>query len=308
MSQVSFKITCPYCKQNLKCPAKLVGYERECPGCQRPFFIPIPTAIPLEQPQDDPREVGGDIVWEFNETKSAMDDSVFRTAVVSAKEEKCGLRPQLNYRAAVNRCSVMQEVFVSFPKKVFSIRDELLPAGIRIDQGALRKIPISPSETGNACFFEKETSLLNGLQGANQILVEVQVLRHGTQVFEFKVNGFGDTRCKMYAGAVEANPNQLLDFNQDLVDHIIRLGPKNIEGVVEALCKSKLLRNDQVNKARRKELVLFAAVQAFGEKYHVAEIYGAIEGSRINDPFPIAIYNNLCAETWRKIEKLVITE
>ncbi len=308
MDQIVFTITCPYCKRNLKCPARLVGRENPCPGCQKPFLIPFPVAVPIEQQQGDGSEVCGGVTWDFSESEDDMDDSVVRSASVSADEEKCGLRPQLICRATVKKCSVLPEVFVSFPKKVFSIRDDLLPARIRVDRDESLEMPISASETGNACFFQEEKALLSRMYEANALLVELPLMRDGRQVFEFNVLGFGELHGRMLAGAVGAGMNQLLGFNQDLVDHVFRLGPKNTEALIGVLCKSKLLHNDQFDEARRKGLALFAAVQAFGEKRHVAEIYGHIEGSKINDPFQIAVYNNLSPATRREIGETVISE
>lgn len=169
-------------------------------------------------------------------------------------------------------------------------------------------MPLSTSETGNACFFEQTNQLLCRLEGANRLLVELQLMGRGTSVYEFNVGGFGQLHRRMLVGAVGARMDQLSGFNQELVDHVVRLGPKNTEALIDVLCKSQVLRTDQIGEAQRKELALFAAVQAFGEKYHVAEIFGHVEGAKVNDPFSIAVYNNMSPAVRHVVGKLTIAE
>jgi hypothetical protein len=291
-----------------------VGREKPCPGCKKPFFIPYPVAVPVEQQQDDTSEACGDVAWSFRETVDAMDDNVVRSATVPAADERCGLRPVFVFQATVSKCSVMREVQITFPKKVFSIRDDLLPARIRVDGEEPQGMPIGVNafdETGKACFFNEQTKknvLLNRLQEATHLLVELHLMKHGQQMFEFNVQGFGEIHRRLIAGAVGASMDQLQGFNQDLVDEVFRRGPQNIEALIELLCGKKFLRNDQVDEARRKELALFAAVQAFGEKYRVAEIFGYVEGGKVNDPLSMAVYNNLPNATRHRVGDLTICE
>lgn len=182
-----------------------MGREKACPGCQKPFFIPYPVAVPVEQQQDEASEACGDVAWQFSETVDAMDDSVVRSATVSGADEKCGLRPQLVCEVRVTKSRVFRHVFVSFPKKVFSVNDNL-PATIRLDGDESFGMPIGVDHAnpGNTCFFnphplEAVDSFLYRLQEANRLLVELVLLRHGRQVFEFDVRGFGEFYRRLIA-------------------------------------------------------------------------------------------------------------
>lgn len=308
MQEIAFSITCPYCKQKLKCPAHVVGAKRPCPGCHRQFFIPFPEAVPVEQEQSNGEIATHDGNWEFTTTDNSIDDVLIRSATLVAIEEKAELQPQLNCRTKLRGCSVAQEVFVSFPSKVFSIRDELPPARIRVDGDEPLTLPISTSETGNACFFQSPDGLITRWHEARRVLIELRLLRHGTTVFEFDARGFATIYDKLIAGAVEGRLQQLKDLNPEIVDYVLRIGPKNLNALIEVLCKSRFLEDHQIEKARRKDSQLFAAAQAFAERHHAGEIYGYAEGSRLNDPFSILVYNALTASTRSLIGKLTIFE
>jgi hypothetical protein len=253
-------------------------------------------------------EGSDDGAWEFSESERNIDDVIVRYATLPANEHQCGLSPQLLCRTELKQCSVIRSAIIDFGTKVFSIRDELLPATVRFDQTDSLKRSISASETGNACFLAEPHILITRLLEASRLLVAIQLMRFGTRTFEFKVRGFDGVQSKLLAGAVGATAKQLLGFNSELVDHVFRLGPRNVDALIEVLCTEKLIATEQIGAARRKELLLFAAAQALGEKYHVSEIYGFTEGRRINDMFAMVVYNKLSAATRGVVGKLMISE
>jgi hypothetical protein len=308
MKPFSFSITCPHCDTSLRCPPGLVGSEQSCLGCNRSFFITLPVAVPIEHTGSEVYSAFEESPWEFSETTHSMDDSIVRIACVSSEAAPAGVTAQLVCRTTLRKCSVTQEVYVGFAEKVFSVRDDLPAARVRFDENEPKVLRISAAETGKGCFFSDDQVVFTQLEESSHALIELCLMRHGTNVFTFDVGGFSDIRRRMLSGAVEADSRDLRRLNPEIVNHIYRLGPKNVDALIEVLSGDRALSHERFDEARRKGYILFAAAQAFGEKHRVAEIYGSVEGERINPYFWMAVYDHLSEATRAKIGSLTIAQ
>ncbi len=225
-----------------------------------------------------------------------MDDSCIRTLTASSLNQTDGIRADIIVRARVKACSVMQDILLAFPKKVFSIREDFWSAKVRLDKNDAVNFPIKPSESGNSCFLEEEEALVRGLLSSERMLVEVYLLRIGSTVFEFNVCGFNEAYRSILSKAIDADSNDLLEFNRRIVDSVFRFGPYNTKALVEVLQKKRLLKDGEIESAMRKGRVLFSAAQRFAEKSRASEIYGHLEGSRMNWPLSSIVHQNCSPE------------
>ncbi len=305
MKTLTFELNCPACDKRLRCPPELVGRNSTCPKCQSPFYISPPRAVAIETASQAVAESPSN--WAFDETVKSIDDSIVRVAKVSATNST-GIVPKLCFRTTLQRRRVLWELYCIFPQKAFSIREPLLQARVRIDQNKPLSIPISPSQTGDACFLGETWDILNQMQNGNTLYCELAIMKTGTETFEFPVAGFAEIHRRMLQGAVATTWTALQEFNRDIVEHVLRIGPKNLDALIEALSRTKLLSPEQLSSAAEKSTALFSAAQEFGKKHHVYEIYGALTGNKPNDPFAIAVLNNLSLQTRDMAGKLYIMD
>jgi hypothetical protein len=305
MTNVFFELNCPGCAKRLKCPPELVGQNSTCPKCKADFYITPPQAVRIAIPDDGTATVSA--CWTFEETTKPIDDSIVRVASVSSTTSH-GVTPVLYFRTTIRERRVDWELYFAFLEKMFSIRADSISSLFRVDKNQPLKIQVSPSETGNACFVRETWALMKEMQNAKTLYCNLSLIKHGTITFEFPIAGFFEIHTRMLSGAIAAKWTELQKFNGDIVEHILRLGPKNLQALIEALMRTGMLAQNQQSSAAQKSNVLFSAAEAFGEKFRVSEIYGTFTGNTPNNPMAIAVYNNLSAQTREAIGKLFISD
>lgn len=304
MDKITFDLECPSCSGHLKCKPTHVGRKTKCPKCNVDLRITKPRAVLFQRDAPVPPK---ESAWSITESLKSIDDSIVRVASLAASDET-EIPANLIFRSNLRLCSVSCDLYISFDNKVFSIRDDLPPCTIRFDQTPPKRAALSVSERGNACFFTNSTELIASLQSAMRMLVEVSLMKFGTRTFKFETYGFDLICQQLLSGAVSAKWSELQVYNQDIVDYLIRIGPRNLENVISVLTSKNFLPAEYTASARVKSIQLFAAAQSFGEKHGVSEILGHISNGRANDPFSIAIYNCLSPKLKTQAGKLYISD
>jgi hypothetical protein len=296
MQNTTFELRCATCGKKLRCAAKLAGKQRPCPSCGA--IVSIPAApnddelVPsqLVSPADQNEALSQ---WSYSEVVDPFDDSIIRSVETGNATSHSPYQAYLRCTCMIRRCSVRHEVAIEFDKKVFSVRDALTPARIRLGSSKCLDINITANDTGTACFFSHPWLIARSLHDVDSLLVGLNLLRVGMQSYNLDVTGFTQMHQYLLREIVDADLSGLESFNQDVVAHVLLIGPRNLEFYISVFLQHRILTEDDVPKAKRKSTRFFAAAQCFAERMHTAEIFGALANGKMNVPLHLAVHGSL---------------
>jgi hypothetical protein len=215
-----------------------------------------------------------------------MDDFNILTLSLAASQFECvnlDTTPILICRARKNGLNIILEIFFQFKDKFFASRGKIPTVRLRFDEDepiTCAEDDTSYSTNKSSLFFQRfdpfQKSLVNNL-------LRLQIIPERGEPI---IATFDFTRTRpafeFFAEAI-CGPDfkEILACHSKLLDHFLRMGPKNVLTYKKALAS---LRLNPGSADYTKTVSFIKAIQSYAETRHSWEIYGTL-GGNMNQPW-----------------------
>jgi len=245
--------------------------------------------------------------WAVEESRNAMDDTLFRVAAIEERNPQKQKAGTLVFSAKIFPGSVLPFLYMAFPKKIFSKREEFVRFRFRFDQEPPSELTFNPSEEGADAHVENSGKIYVPMISASQLLVELPTMSTGLRTLKFHVEGFAHILNAFVGEAIGFPVQELSMYHPSITDYLLRCGPKKMACIVEAL-NGVRPRKKLPSYAGRKSHDIFEAVQDFATVQRASEIYGRFEEGKSNDSWSSRLYNSANPELKRRWDPLKIND
>lgn len=246
--------------------------------------------------------------WFVDEAQDEMSDQLHRVASVrelvaeggNVKEEG-----MLVISSKIFSYSVLPFLYFSFPRKIFSKREEDVKFRARVDKNPPIDLIFNPSDTGKDAHVDNPGQIYVPLIEAESLLVDLPTMSTIKRM-KFNISGFDDVLEWFLQGMLMFPVADLRKYNSSIVDSLLRRGPKSLECIFETLKSLGYLNNKDIFFGKKTKEI-FEAVHRFAQDYRASEIFGLFEtqSRSPNNSWSYSLYNHArggIKERWGKLK------
>jgi hypothetical protein len=244
------------------------------------------------------------------QSHDAMDDYNVLTLSLAASQMECAdfdKLPTLIFRARKKGLTIILEAYIHFKEKFFASRGSNPTVRLRFDNEEVitcNENDLSYSTDKSSLFFEHLGPFQKSLI-VDQLRIQILPERGQPALATFDVAPARPV-FESFAEAICGSEFQLImAVNSQIVDFVLRLGPKNMLIYKKALAA---LRFDPGPLDYTKKAAFYKAVQSYAVARHASEIYGFLEGGSIkaNTPWAIMLSEEMPSRLRQEFDTLKI--